>query len=85
VGTPEQVADQLDEFVQQDGADGVVLGGHVTPHGLDDFVDHVVPLLQQRGSLRREYTGSTLRENLGLPVPEAAPARASAVPAAAGR
>lgn len=70
VGTPEQVADQLDDFVQQDGADGVVLGGHVTPGGLDDFVDEVVPLLQARGSLRTEYTGSTLRENLGLPIPE---------------
>ncbi|MGP9539387.1 NtaA/DmoA family FMN-dependent monooxygenase [Brachybacterium sp. AOP43-C2-M15] len=78
VGTPEQVADQLDDFVQQDGADGVVLGGHVTPGGLDEFVDHVVPLLQARGSLRTEYSGSTLRENLGLPVPQrrAAPAAA---------
>jgi FMN-dependent oxidoreductase (nitrilotriacetate monooxygenase family) len=74
VGTPEQVADQIDDFVQQDGADGVVLGGYVTPGGLDEFVDHVVPLLQARGSLRTEYTGSTLRENLGLPVPERAAA-----------
>lgn len=78
VGTPEQVADQLDDFVQHDGADGVVLGGHVTPHGIDDFVDQVVPLLQARGSLRTEYTGSTLRENLGLPVPERAAATAVA-------
>lgn len=69
VGTPQQVADALDAFIQNDGADGVVLGGHHTPGGLDEFVDRVVPLLQERGSLRTEYTGSTLRENLGLPVP----------------
>ncbi|MGB4779362.1 NtaA/DmoA family FMN-dependent monooxygenase [Microbacterium sp.] len=70
VGTPQQVADQLDAFVQQDGADGVVIGSHLVPSGLDEFVDRVVPLLQERGSLRTEYTGTTLRDNLGLPVPE---------------
>lgn len=70
VGTPQQVADELDAFIQNDGADGVVLGGHHTPGGIDDFVDQVVPLLQERGSLRTEYTGTTLRDNLGLPIPE---------------
>ena len=40
---------------------------HITPAGLDDFVDEVVPLLQERGSFRAEYEGSTLRENMGLP------------------
>ncbi len=69
VGTPAQVADQLDAFVQQDGADGVVIGSHVVPSGIDEFVDRVVPLLQERGSLRTEYSGTTLRDNLGLPVP----------------
>jgi hypothetical protein len=39
---------------------------HLTPHGLDDFVDQVVPLLQERGAFRTEYTGPTLREHLGL-------------------
>lgn len=70
IGTPAQVAEGLDDFIQNDGADGVVLGGHFTPGGLDEFVDTVVPLLQERGSLRAEYDGSTLRENLGLPIPE---------------
>jgi FMN-dependent oxidoreductase (nitrilotriacetate monooxygenase family) len=70
VGTPAQVADQIDELVQRDGADGVVLGSHLTPGGLDEFVERVVPLLQERGSLRTEYEGTTLRDNLGLPVPE---------------
>jgi hypothetical protein len=40
------------------------------PGGLDDFVDRVVPELQRRGLFRREYGGTTLRENLGLPRPE---------------
>ncbi|WP_345800431.1 NtaA/DmoA family FMN-dependent monooxygenase [Microbacterium sp. AZCO] len=70
IGTPSQVAEGLDDFIQNDGADGVVLGGHVTPTGLDEFVEKVVPLLQERGSLRTDYEGSTLRENLGLPIPE---------------
>lgn len=76
VGTPEQVADQLDTFVQEGGGDGVVLGSHVVPSGLDEFVDRVVPLLQERGSLRTDYEGTTLRDNLGLPLPEAALAAA---------
>jgi alkanesulfonate monooxygenase len=40
------------------------------PGGLDDFVDRVVPVLQDRAMLRKEYEGTTLRENLGLPRPE---------------
>ena len=46
---------------------------------IDEFVDKVVPLLQERGSLRTEYTGSTLRENLGLPIPERRGALAATV------
>jgi FMN-dependent oxidoreductase (nitrilotriacetate monooxygenase family) len=69
VGTAAQVADALDEFVQNDGADGVIIGSHLVPWGLDEFVDKVVPLLRERGSLRAEYTGTTLRDNLGLPTP----------------
>ncbi|MEV0358403.1 NtaA/DmoA family FMN-dependent monooxygenase [Nocardia sp. NPDC050697] len=67
VGTPEQVAQQIDDFVQNDGSDGFILGSHLVPTGLDEFVDRVVPLLQERGALRTEYDGSTLRDNLGLP------------------
>lgn len=67
VGTPAQVAEQIDSFVQNDGSDGFILGSHLVPWGLDEFVDRVVPLLQDRGVLRAEYTGNTLRENLGLP------------------
>lgn len=67
VGTPAQVAASMDDFVQCDASDGFVLAPHLTPTGLDDFVDRVVPLLQERGVLRREYEHPTLRENLGLP------------------
>ena len=67
IGTPTHVADQIDEFVQTDAADGVILVPHITPAGLDDFVDLVVPLLQERGSFRSEYEFPTLRQNMGLP------------------
>ncbi|WP_338931085.1 NtaA/DmoA family FMN-dependent monooxygenase [Streptomyces netropsis] len=69
VGTPSEVADGLTRFVEADAADGFILVPHLTPGGLDDFVDRVVPLLQERGAFRTEYTGSTLREHLGLPLP----------------
>ncbi|MEU1420983.1 LLM class flavin-dependent oxidoreductase [Kitasatospora sp. NPDC005751] len=69
IGTPAAVAEQLDAYVQNDAADGFILVPHLTPGGLDDFVDQVVPLLQERGVFRTEYTGTTLRDHLGLPVP----------------
>ncbi len=69
VGTALQVADRIDEYVQSDAADGYILVPHLTPHGLDDFVDTVVPLLQERGSYRADYTGTTLRDHLDLRVP----------------
>jgi alkanesulfonate monooxygenase SsuD/methylene tetrahydromethanopterin reductase-like flavin-dependent oxidoreductase (luciferase family) len=66
VGTPEQVAAEIDLHVQSDACDGFILAPHLTPHGLDEFVDRVVPLLQERGSLPTDYSGFTLREHLGL-------------------
>ncbi|WP_280272501.1 NtaA/DmoA family FMN-dependent monooxygenase [Nocardia wallacei] len=77
VGTPAQVAAQIDAFVQQDGSDGFILGSHLAPWGLDEFVDQVVPLLQDRGVLRAEYAGTTLRDNLGLPQAHSAAAVAT--------
>ncbi|BAL89024.1 putative luciferase-like monooxygenase [Actinoplanes missouriensis 431] len=66
IGTPARVAEQLDEYVQTGACDGFILVPHLTPAGLDDFVDQVVPLLQERGVVRTEYSGGTLRDNLGL-------------------
>ncbi|MGV9818020.1 NtaA/DmoA family FMN-dependent monooxygenase [Nocardia xishanensis] len=66
VGTPADVAERIDEYVQTDAADGFILVPHLTPGGLDEFVDRVVPELQERGSFRTEYTGDTLRDHLGL-------------------
>jgi alkanesulfonate monooxygenase SsuD/methylene tetrahydromethanopterin reductase-like flavin-dependent oxidoreductase (luciferase family) len=65
-GTAARVAEQLNEYVQTDACDGFILVPHLTPAGLDDFVDQVVPLLQERGVLRTEYSGTILRDNLGL-------------------
>ncbi|GHA78902.1 NtaA/DmoA family FMN-dependent monooxygenase [Streptomyces termitum] len=69
VGTPASVAAALEEHVATGAADGFILVPHLTPGGLDDFVDRVVPLLQERGVFRTEYTGTTLRSHLGLPAP----------------
>lgn len=66
IGSPATVAEQLNTLVQADASDGFILVPHVTPGGLDPFVDTVVPLLQERGVFRADYTGSTLREHLGL-------------------
>ncbi|MFE6041937.1 NtaA/DmoA family FMN-dependent monooxygenase [Streptomyces sp. NPDC056452] len=69
IGSPQSVAAELETFVSTGAADGFILVPHLTPGGLDDFVDRVVPLLQERGAFRSEYTGSTLRSHLGLAEP----------------
>jgi len=66
VGAPQTVADEINLRVQSNAADGFILVPYLTPGGLDPFADRVVPLLQERGVFRTEYTGSTLREHLGL-------------------
>lgn len=66
VGTAAGIADEIDRYIQADACDGFILVPHLTPHGLDEFVDRVVPLLQERGAFRTEYTGETLRDHLGL-------------------
>ena len=71
IGPPATVAAAINRFVQADASDGFILVPHITPGGLDEFADAVVPLLQEHGVFRADYTGSTLREHLGL-----APARA---------
>ncbi|MEU2549140.1 NtaA/DmoA family FMN-dependent monooxygenase [Streptomyces roseolus] len=71
IGSPATVADTIDHFVQTDAADGFILVPHLTPGGLDEFADTVVPLLQERGVFRHDYTGTTLRDHLGLAHPDA--------------
>jgi FMN-dependent oxidoreductase (nitrilotriacetate monooxygenase family) len=73
IGSPQTIAATIDEFVQADASDGFILVPHITPGGLDPFVDRVVPLLQERGTYRTDYTGATLRDHLGLaPLPRPA-------------
>ncbi|WP_176074751.1 LLM class flavin-dependent oxidoreductase [Brucella intermedia] len=66
VGTPQTIADEINAYVQADAADGFVFAPHLTPGGFDEFVEKVVPILQEKGVFRGEYTGETLKENLGL-------------------
>jgi FMN-dependent oxidoreductase (nitrilotriacetate monooxygenase family) len=69
IGTPTQIADELEEWTEARAADGFnIIPSHL-PAGIDDFVELVVPELRRRGLFRHEYEGATLRENLGLPVP----------------
>jgi FMN-dependent oxidoreductase (nitrilotriacetate monooxygenase family) len=76
VGAPATVADAINHLVQSDASDGFILVPHITPGGLDEFADTVVPLLQERGVFRPDYEGSTLREHLGLaPLPAGQAAR----------
>jgi alkanesulfonate monooxygenase len=69
VGTPQTIADEMEEWLRTDASDGFTIMFPYLPGGLDDFVERVVPELQRRGLYRREYEGNTLRENLGLPRP----------------
>ncbi|WP_030165181.1 MULTISPECIES: LLM class flavin-dependent oxidoreductase [Actinomycetes] len=81
-GTPEQIADDLIAWVDAGAADGFNVMPPYLPGGLEDFVDHVVPILQARGRFRDDYTASTLRGHYGIELPsgsvEKEPAAASA-------
>ena len=71
IGTPSDIADSLQEWFENDCADGFNIMPPFTPGGLTDFVDHVVPELQRRNLFRTHYEGSMLRDHLGLPYPAA--------------
>jgi alkanesulfonate monooxygenase SsuD/methylene tetrahydromethanopterin reductase-like flavin-dependent oxidoreductase (luciferase family) len=70
-GTPEQLAAFVGDWQDAGAADGFTIMGSTLPYELTAFVDHVVPLLQAQGRYRTEYTGSTLRDHLGLDRPSA--------------
>ncbi|MGW6729688.1 LLM class flavin-dependent oxidoreductase [Nocardia sp. NPDC055029] len=69
VGTGAQVADQMQDWFESRSCDGFVIAATHLPGAFEDFVRLVVPELRKRGVFRSEYTGSTLRENLGLSRP----------------
>jgi len=69
IGTPEQLADKLEEWFINKAADGFNIMPPLLPEGLDTFVDQVVPILQKRDLFRKEYKGDTLRDHLGLSKP----------------
>ncbi|QAX85426.1 nitrilotriacetate monooxygenase [Pseudomonas sp. DTU12.3] len=70
IGTPKTIADTLEQWFVEQAADGFNIMPPFLPEGLDEFVDGVVPLLQQRGLFRHEYSGTTLRDHLGLERPD---------------
>ncbi|AKD04102.1 hypothetical protein POKO110462_15345 [Pontibacter korlensis] len=67
LGTPESIADKLQQWFEAGVGNSFNIIGDSGLSSLADFVEQVVPILQKRGLLRTEYTGSTLREHLGLP------------------
>jgi FMN-dependent oxidoreductase (nitrilotriacetate monooxygenase family) len=78
-GTPEQVADTIEEWFTMGAADGFNVMPPYYPGGLEVFVETVVPILRERGLFRTEYTGTTLRDHFGLPRPESRFATGAAV------
>jgi alkanesulfonate monooxygenase SsuD/methylene tetrahydromethanopterin reductase-like flavin-dependent oxidoreductase (luciferase family) len=64
VGSPTQVADELQEWVEETDVDGFNLTNVITPGSFVDFIDHVVPELQRRGAYKRSYAEGTLRHKL---------------------
>lgn len=71
VGTPEHIADQMEHWFLNEGADGFNLMPPALPDSIEDFIEHVVPVLQKRGLFRTDYDASTLRGHLGLERPSA--------------
>ena len=70
IGTAEHIADEIIRWVDQEGADGFILGFPVIGEGFDDFGKHVLPILTKRGYFDPELKGETLRDHLGLPFRE---------------
>ncbi|MFL5305998.1 MAG: LLM class flavin-dependent oxidoreductase [Polyangia bacterium] len=81
IGSPTHVADVIEEWYTQEGADGFNVVPPLLPGGFEDFVELVVPELQRRGLFHREYAGATYRENLGLSRPANGRTRRKSAPA----
>jgi len=69
IGTPTEVADNLQEWFEAGGVDGFNVMPAQFPDGLNDFAELVIPELQRRGLFRTAYEGTTLRQHLGVPTP----------------
>jgi hypothetical protein len=80
VGGPKEIADRLEEMFVGRGCDGFVIAATYVPGSYADFVRHVVPELQRRGLFHKDYTGKTLRENLGCYARPPAPGRSGHKP-----
>ena len=70
IGTPVEIVDELQAWFEDGAADGFNILAPIFPQGLDDVIDLVLPELRRRGLFRTEYTGTTLREHLGLARPQ---------------
>lgn len=70
MGTAAQIADPIQSWLEQGAADGFNVLAPWLPGGLEEFIDQVAPELRRRGLFRKEYSGTTLREHLGLARPE---------------
>ncbi len=68
-GTPKQIVDVMEQWIEMGATDGFMMQFSTLPDGLEDFVNLVVPELQRRGMFRTQYTGTTLRDHLGLARP----------------
>src|SRR5699024_3208452 len=69
IGTPTQIADEMEKWFTERATDGFMIQFPLLPRDLEDFVELVVPILQERGLFRKEYTGDTLRDHLNLSKP----------------
>ena len=72
VGTADEVADQMEHWIEAEACDGFVVAATHSPGAYEDVVRLVVPELQRREVFRCRYTGTTLRDTLGLTRPEVA-------------
>lgn len=70
IGTPEQIADELEKWFVNGAADGFNVIPPTFPEDLNNIVEYVIPELQRRGLFREDYEGDTLRSHLGLKIPE---------------
>jgi hypothetical protein len=64
VGTPEQIADKLEKWIEETDVDGFNIAYAVTPGTFKDFIELVIPVLQDRGLVKTEYEEGTYREKL---------------------